>query len=243
MDFFQTKLKMQDKVSSTHGTLWTSGELPMNKFITFEGVEGSGKSTQVRLLGEYLIQNNIPVLMTLEPSGTPIGRKIGDILFNRGHQAMCPETELLLFCAARAQHVREVVWPALKDGKYVLCDRFSDATFAYQAAGRGLDPDFVKTINDYCALQLKPELTLLFDLPVETGLQRAGRRDAQLKDPSAADRFEQEKLDFHNRVRQGYLNLSLADPGRFRVIDAARAVDVIAKDVRRHVLEFINGQS
>jgi dTMP kinase len=156
---------------------------------------------------------------------------------------MCPETELLLFCAARAQHVREVVWPALKDGKYVLCDRFSDATFAYQAAGRGLDPDFVKAINDYCALQLKPELTLLFDLPVEAGLQRAGRRDAQLKDPSAADRFEQEKLDFHNRVRQGYLNLSLADPGRFRVIDAARAVDIIAKDVRRHVLEFINGQS
>jgi len=212
----------------------------MNKFITFEGVEGSGKSTQVKLLGEYLIANNVPILLTQEPSGTPIGRKIGDILFNRGHQAMCPETELLLFCAARAQHVREVVQPALDEGKYVLCDRFSDATFAYQAAGRGLDPGFIKTVNDFCAGQLKPDLTLLFDLPVETGLQRAGRRDAELQDPSSADRFEKEKLDFHNRVRQGYLNLRSADPGRFRVIDAARTVDMIAEDVRGHIMEFIH---
>jgi len=215
----------------------------MNKFITFEGVEGSGKSTQVKLLGEYLTGKNIPVLLTQEPSGTPIGRKIGDILFNRGHQAMCPETELFLFCAARAQHVREVVWPALKEGKYVLCDRFSDATFAYQAAGRGLDLDFIRTINNYCAERLKPDLTLLFDLPVETGLQRAGQRDIKLKDPSVADRFEKEKLDFHNRVRQGYLNLCAAEPGRFRVIDAARTVDMIAQDTRRHVMEFINRQS
>jgi dTMP kinase len=215
----------------------------MNKFITFEGVEGSGKSTQVKLLGEYLIAKNIPVLLTQEPSGTPIGRKIGDILFNRGHQAMCPETELFLFCAARAQHVREVVQPALKEGKFVLCDRFSDATFAYQAAGRGLDPDFIKTINDYCAGQLKPALTLLFDLPVETGLQRASRRDAELKDPSAADRFEKEKLDFHNRVRQGYLNLRSADSGRFRVIDAARTVDMIAEDVRGHIMAFIHSRN
>jgi len=215
----------------------------MNKFITFEGVEGSGKSTQVKLLGEYLTGKNIPVLLTQEPSGTPIGRKIGDILFNRGHQAMCPETELFLFCAARAQHVREVVWPALKEGKYVLCDRFSDATFAYQAAGRGLDLDFIRTINNYCAERLKPDLTLLFDLPVETGLQRAGRRDAELQDPSSADRFEKEKLDFHNRVRQGYLSLCATEPGRFRVIDAARTVDMIAQDTRRHVMEFINRQS
>lgn len=215
----------------------------MNKFITFEGVEGSGKSTQVKLLGEYLTGKNIPVLLTQEPSGTPIGRKIGDILFNRGHQAMCPETELFLFCAARAQHVREVVWPALKEGKYVLCDRFSDATFAYQAAGRGLDLDFIRTINNYCAEGLNPDLTLLFDLPVETGLQRAGRRDAELKDPSVADRFEKEKLDFHNRVRQGYLSLCAMEPGRFRVIDAARTVEMIAQDTRRHVTAFINRQS
>jgi len=211
----------------------------MHKFITFEGVEGSGKSTQVKLLGEYLISKNVPLLLTQEPSGTPIGRKIGDILFNRSHQAMCPETELLLFCAARAQHVREAVLPALHEGKYVLCDRFSDATFAYQAAGRGLDADFIKVINDYCASQLEPDLTLLFDLPVETGLQRAGTRDACLQDPSSADRFEKEKLDFHNRVRQGYLSLCSANPGRFRVIDASRTVDRIAEDVRRHIIDFI----
>jgi dTMP kinase len=156
---------------------------------------------------------------------------------------MHPETELLLFCAARAQHVREVVWPALQSGQVVLCDRFSDATFAYQAAGRGLNPDFIKIINDYCAMDLKPALTLLFDLPVEIGLQRAGRRDANLKDPSSADRFEQEKLDFHNRVRQAYLTLCAAEPGRFRVIDASRAVDEIAADVRRHVTAFIQSQS
>lgn len=215
----------------------------MNKFVTFEGGEGSGKSTQVKLLGEYLTAKNIPILLTQEPSGTPIGGKIGDILFNRSHQAMCPETELFLFCAARAQHVREVVLPALNEGKYVLCDRFSDATFAYQAAGRGLDPDFINTINDYCAGQLKPALTLLFDLPVETGLQRAGRRDAALQDPSSADRFEKEKLDFHNRVRQGYLHLRSADPRRFRVIDASRTVELIAEDVRGHIMEFISRQN
>jgi len=215
----------------------------MHKFITLEGVEGSGKSTQVKLLGEYLMEKSIPVVITQEPSGTAIGRKIGDILFNRNHQAMCPETELFLFCAARAQHVREVIRPALAAGKYVLCDRFSDATFAYQAAGRGLDADFIKTINDYCAGHLKPDLTLLFDLPVETGLQRAGRRDALLKDPSSADRFEKEKLDFHNRVRQGYQSLLLADSERFRLIDASRTVDIIARDVREHVMEFINRQS
>jgi dTMP kinase len=214
----------------------------MNKLITFEGGEGSGKSTQVKLLGAYLTAKKIPILLTQEPSGTLIGRKIGDILFNRGHQAMCPETELFLFCAARAQHVREVVLPALHEGKYVLCDRFSDATFAYQAAGRGLDPDFIRTINDYCTGQLKPDLTLLFDLPVEIGLQRAGRRDAELKDPSSADRFEKEKLDFHNRVRQGYLHLRAADPGRFRVVDASRTVEMVAENVRGHIMEFIDRQ-
>jgi dTMP kinase len=224
-------------------TLSVAGELFMNKFITFEGIEGSGKSTQVKLLGEYLVEKNVPLLVTQEPSGTSIGRKIGDILFNRSHQSLCVETELLLFCAARAQHVREVIMPALKNGKFVLCDRFSDATFAYQGAGRSIDPDFIKTINDYCALQLKPDLTLLFDLPVEDGLQRAGKRDEQLQDPSSADRFEREKLDFHNRVRQGYLSLYSAEPRRFRIIDASRTVDAIAEDVRRHVMDFINKQS
>lgn len=215
----------------------------MNQFITFEGVEGSGKSTQIKLLANYLQAQNVALALTREPTGTEIGQKIGAILFNRDHQDMFPETELLLFFAARAQHVREVVVPALRSGKCLLCDRFSDATFAYQAAGRGLDAGFIKTINDYCALQLKPDLTMLFDLPVEAGLRRASLRDAELADPSSADRFEKEKIDFHNRVRRAYLDLAAAEPARFRVIDAARPVEEIADEVRAHALGLIQKQS
>jgi len=214
----------------------------MNRLITFEGVEGSGKSTQVKLLGEYLRERKIPHILTLEPAGTAIGRKIGDILFNRSHQEMYPETELLLFFAARAQHVREVVLPAIQEGKWVLCDRFSDATFAYQEAGRGLDSGFVATVNDYSAMRIKPALTLLFDLPVEEGLKRAGKRDSKLADPSAADRFEREKLEFHNRVRDKYLSLAREHSDRFRIIDAARQISDIAADVRVHVMDFISKQ-
>jgi dTMP kinase len=215
----------------------------MNRLITFEGVEGSGKSTQLKLLGEYLLTQSIAHILTLEPAGTPIGRLIGDILFNRKSSAMFPETELLLFFAARAQHVREVVIPALNAGQWVLCDRFSDATFAYQAAGRGLEEGFVSSVNDYSACGLMPGLTLLFDLPVETGLLRAGKRDIQLADPAAADRFEREKLDFHNRVRDKYLSLSRENPDRFRIINADRSVEDISSDVSRHAMDYINHNS
>lgn len=212
----------------------------MNKFITFEGVEGSGKSTQMRLVAEHLKKINVPCLITQEPSGTDIGKKIGGILFNREHQSLCAETEAFLFCAARAQHVREVINPALEQKKIVLCDRFSDATFSYQGFGRGLNHDFLKLINDYSSMMLKPDLTLLFDLPVEIGLARAMDRDNLLKDSSSSDRFEREKLDFHERVRQGYLKIYQNDPGRFRVIDANRDIKVIGEEVRKHILDFIN---
>ena len=212
----------------------------MNKLITFEGVEGSGKSTQMRLVAEHLIKINVPCLITQEPSGTDIGKKIGGILFNREHQSLCAETEAFLFCAARAQHVREVIKPALEQKKIVLCDRFSDATFAYQGFGRGLNHDFLKLINDYSSMMLKPDLTLLFDLPVEIGLTRAKDRDNLLKGSSSSDRFERENLDFHERVRQGYLKIYQNDPGRFRVIDANRDINVIGEEVRKHILDFIN---
>ena len=212
----------------------------MNQLITFEGIEGSGKSTQIRLVAEHLIKMNIPLLITQEPSGTDIGRKIGGILFNREHYSMCAETEAFLFCAARAQHVREKILPALKEGRIVLCDRFSDATFAYQGFGRGLNHDFIKLINDYSSMMLKPNLTLLFDLPVEVGLKRALDRDNLLKDSSSSDRFEREKLDFHNRVREGYLTRCKNEPNRFRIIDATLDVDTIQKEVRREILAFIN---
>lgn len=211
----------------------------MNKLITFEGIEGSGKSTQLRLVAERLMGENIPLLITQEPSGTGIGRKIGDILFNRENYQMCAETEVFLFCAARAQHVRETIMPALNQNRIVLCDRFSDATYAYQGAARGLNSEFIKIINDFSAMGLKPNLTLLFDLPVETGLSRATDRDNRLKDSSFSDRFERESLNFHNKVREGYLNILHSEPARFRLIDATRDVDIIQEEVYRHIMEFI----
>jgi dTMP kinase len=210
----------------------------MNKLITFEGIEGSGKSTQIKLVTRYLIEKHIPLLMTQEPTGTDIGRKIGDILFNREHHYMCVETEVFLFCAARAQHVRELIIPALNQNKIVLCDRFSDATFAYQGAARGLDSSFIRLINDYSTIGIKPDLTLLFDLPVEMGLRRATQRDNCLTD-SSFDRFERESLNFHNKVREGYLNIFHTEPERFRLIDAMRDIDTIQKEVRRQIMEFI----
>jgi dTMP kinase len=215
----------------------------VKKLITFEGIEGSGKSTQIKLVAEYFVEKNVPIIVTQEPSGTDIGRKIGSILFNREHYYMCAETEMFLFCAARAQHVREKILPALEQNKVVLCDRFSDATYAYQGAGRGLDHEFIKLMNDYSALHLKPDLTLLFDLPVEIGLQRATDRNNRLKEPSSIDRFERENIDFHRRIREGYLNILRNDPKRFRLIDANQDVNAIQEEVRRHISDFINLQN
>ncbi len=212
----------------------------MKKLITFEGIEGSGKSTQIKLVAEYFVEKNVPIIVTQEPSGTDIGRKIGSILFNSEHYYMCAETEMFLFCAARAQHVREKIMPALEQNKVVLCDRFSDATYAYQGAGRGLDHEFIKLMNDYSSLNLKPGLTLLFDLPVEIGLQRATDRNNRLKEPSSIDRFERENIDFHRRIREGYLNILRNDPQRFRLIDANQDVNAIQEEVRRHISDFIN---
>lgn len=207
----------------------------MGTFITFEGIEGSGKSTQIKRVAGYLAEKKVPVVVTQEPTGTGIGKKIGDILFQREHGHMCAETEMFLFCAARAQHVRDVIMPALHQGSVVLCDRFSDATFAYQGAGRGLDPHVIRQINDYSSMQLKPDMTLLFDLPVETGLQRATERNNQLAHPSATDRFEREKIDFHRRIREAYLDILKNEPHRVRLIDASRDIETIQADVRRHI--------
>jgi dTMP kinase len=209
----------------------------MQGLITFEGIEGSGKSTQIKLASDSLLQKKIPLFLTSEPSGTDIGRKIGGILFDPSHNYMCAEAELFLFCAARAQHVREKIIPALNANKLVLCDRFSDATYAYQGFGRGLKRDIIKTINDYSSLNLKPHLTLLFDLPVEIGLKRAIKRNDSA---NTSDRFEKENIDFHKRVREGYLNICKSEPERFRVIDATPDADIIQKEVLTHIIDFID---
>ena len=213
----------------------------MGQFITFEGIEGCGKTTQIKLAGEYLKQSRSPFIITEEPGGTAIGRRIREILLNKGtSEEICCEAELLLFSAARSQHVRKVIIPALKAGTIVLCDRFYDATIAYQGFGRGLDIDFIKIINDFSAANIEPGLTLLLDLPVEVGLKRAWNRISRMKEGSAEDRFEREELEFHRKVREGYLFLAGQDNKRFRIIDSSRDVETVHREICAHLTSFIN---
>lgn len=205
----------------------------MNHFITFDGIEGCGKTTQMRLAETWLRERGASVLATAEPGGTPLGRKIREILLNRGSWQIGAEAELLLFAAARAQHVREAILPALAGGGWVLCDRFADATLTYQGFGRGLDADFIRTLNAFSAGELKPEMTLLFDLPVETGLKRAKIRAAGIPSGEAEDRFEQEERAFHGRIRDGYLTLAAEEPRRFRIIDGTGPVETVHREVCR----------
>lgn len=211
----------------------------MRRFITFEGGEGSGKTTQIKLAADWLRERGIPVLSTAEPGGTPLGRKIREILLNLGSWTIGAEAELLLFVAARAQHVRETILPALEAGQWVLCDRFADATLAYQGFGRGLDVAFIRTLNDFSTCSLKPDLTLLFDLPVETGLERAKKRTAGGRPEAAEDRFEREERTFHGRIREVYLSLAAEEPERFRIINGAADVETVRREVCRHLTALL----
>jgi len=214
--------------------------MEMGRFISFEGIEGCGKTTQIKLAGEYLKQSHIRIIITEEPGGTPIGRRIREILLNKGSgEEICKETEMLLFSAARAQHVRNVIIPALKDGTLVLCDRFYDATIAYQGFGRGLDINFIRYLNDFSASDLKPGLTLLFDLPVEVGLKRAMHRISHMKEGSVEDRFERENLEFHRKVREGYLSIAGQDKERFRIIDSTRDIETVHRELCIHLANFM----
>lgn len=204
----------------------------MERFITFEGIEGCGKTTQIRMAGEYLVRRRIPFISTAEPGGSALGNRIREILVNRASYEINAEAEVFLFLAARAQHVRETIIPALKNNQMVLCDRFSDATLAYQGFGRGLDIEFIRTMNLFASRSLKPALTILFDLPAEEGLERARKRIAQSgKERPAEDRFEQETIEFHKKIRTGYLRLAENEPERFRIIDGARDAAAIHYEV------------
>lgn len=211
----------------------------MERFITFEGIEGCGKTTQLGLATAWLKERGVPFLTTAEPGGSPLGWKIRDILLNRGSCAIGAEAELLLFAAARAQHVRETILPALNAGKWVLCDRYTDATLAYQGFGRGIDAAFIRTLNGFSACSLTPDLTLLFDLPVETGLARANRRMDGIRPEAAEDRFEREDPAFHGRIHQGYLTLAAAEPERFRIIDGAADIETVHREVCNRLAEFL----
>lgn len=205
----------------------------MGLFVTFEGIEGCGKTTQIRLAADYLSRRGIKFVMTEEPGGTPMGGKIREMLLNRSDFSISRESELLLFLAARAQHVNDVILPALKNDCLVLCDRYADATIAYQGFGRGIDRGFLEKANLFASAGCRPDMTMLFDLPVETGLGRAMQRIAGVKDSMPEDRFEHEEMEFHKRVRYGYLQLAKEEPGRFRIVDAAGDVSHIHQQVIR----------
>lgn len=211
------------------------------RFITFEGVEGSGKTTQIRLAGEFLRERGLAVVMTQEPGGTPLGDRIRELLLNRGGFDISGETEVFLFAAARAQHTGTVIRPALEAGKIVLCDRYSDATIAYQAYGRGLPLEPVREICRIASGGLAPQLTLLFDLPVEEGLERAFRRIAGREDSLREDRFEREHLDFHRRIREGYLAIARQEPDRVQVLDASKGIEPTRREVQSVLSAFLGG--
>lgn len=213
----------------------------MGFFITFEGIEGCGKSTQVRLLSERLLEEGRQVLLTREPGGCPIADKVRSILLDAENSAMAPLAELLLYAAARAQHVEEVVRPAMEAGKVVLCDRFTDATLAYQGYGRGLQLERIVELNRMATGGLAPDLTVLFDCPVETGLSRAISR-INASDGAREERFELESLQFHQRVRDGYLQLAQMEPERFLIVESGRGIEEIAVETAEKVFSRLSGR-
>lgn len=200
------------------------------KFITFEGPEGAGKSTQAAMLIAKLEARGIEVIYTREPGGTKLGEAIRGVLqYNAAEEDPCPESEVLLFEASRAQLVRQVIRPALERGAWVICDRFADSTTAYQGFGRGFSVELMETINRFAIGDAEPDMTLLLDVNVSLGMQRCAKRQVGKK--VQYDRIESEALEFHEKVRQGYLELARRYPQRFRKVDAMRHAEPIAEDV------------
>ena len=207
--------------------------MTMPRFITVEGIEGAGKTSCLDLLEQRIRQRGHEVLVTREPGGTPLGEDLRQLLLGHRHDGMADDTELLLMFAARAEHLHAKIEPALAAGSWVLCDRFTDATYAYQGYGRGIDLQRIAALETWVLGERRPDLTLLLDLPVEVGLERAGRR-------STPDRFERQALTFFDRVRQGYLSLAASAPGRFRVVDAAQSLDQVSRQVTATIDAFLD---
>ncbi len=207
-------------------------------FITFEGVEGCGKTTQIKLLSELLSARGIRAVLTREPGGCPIADKIRAILLDAENRALAPLAELMLYAAARAQHVTEVISPALEAGQIVLCDRFCDATVAYQSFGRGIDRGIIDNLNRHACQGVSPDLTVLVDCDPRVGLERARRRIEATSGPRE-ERFELEELAFHNQVRAGYLQLAADEPDRFIIIDGSSCIEEIFAAVSVRVLARI----
>jgi len=208
-------------------------------FITFEGIEGCGKSTQAKRLVNRLRELAVPLVFTLEPGGTSVGQKIRLILLDSRNQHLSPLTELLLYAADRAQHVEEVIKPALEQEKWVLCDRFFDATTVYQGYARGLDMKLIVTLNEKASPGIRPDITFLIDCAVEIGLERALKRN-KIQFQEGQDRFEREKKNFHEAVREGYLTMAMEDRERFVVVDGTLKEDELEEIIFKHVEPFIS---
>ena len=207
-------------------------------FITFEGIEGCGKTTQVKRLGDHLTDLGIPPILTLEPGGTRICQDIRSILLDTKNKELSPLAELFLYAADRAQHVEEVIRPALSQGKWVVCDRFFDATMAYQGYAREQDISLIKILNEKACPGIKPDVTVLVDCPVEVGLERALMRNKVLQQEEQA-RFEKEKMAFHEAVRKGYLQIAEKEPERFVVVDGTLSIDELELAIFEHIKPHI----
>lgn len=205
------------------------------RFITFEGGEGAGKSTQIARAAGWLRGRGVEVVLTREPGGTPRAERLRAILLERDAEPMPQSCELLLMFAARATHLDNLVRPAIARGAWVLCDRFTDATYAYQGGGRGLPREQIDALAGIVHPDLWPDLTLLFDLPVDTGLARASNRNGD----DGPDRFEAEQQAFFERVRATYLERAQAEPARFRVIDASSPIDAVARDIESALVPLL----
>ena len=213
----------------------------MVRLISFEGGDGSGKTTQLKLLDNYLASRGKLCLSTREPGGTTLGEMIRKILLEAGKVEIAYPTELFLYLADRAQHVHEVIRPALASGRLVLCDRFTDSTLAYQGYGRGVDLDMLRRLNQVASHGITPDVTFLLDCPVEVGLSRTAQRNMNLKSGgSREDRFEQERADFHERVRRGFLELARAEPQRIYVLDASRPTEEVHHEIKKIVDEKLD---
>ena len=202
------------------------------RFITVEGTEGAGKTSNIAFLQARLEAAGKAVVLTREPGGTPLGEAIRDLLLTRRGDGMAVDTEVLLMFAARAEHIAQLIRPALARGEWVLCDRFTDATYAYQGGGRGIDIDRIAALEHWVQGNLRPDLTIVLDVPVEVGLARAGRR-------SAPDRFEREQLAFHEAVRAAYRTIAAREPGRVQVVDAEQPLPRVQADLGRVLDAFL----
>ncbi len=194
------------------------------KFITIEGTEGVGKTTNIEFIQAWLEEKSLPFVCTREPGGTPLAEQIRELLLASREEVVSSTAELLLMFAGRAQHLHQVIEPVLTEGAWILCDRFTDATYAYQGAGRNMRTDLIAELELLVQGSLRPDLTLILDIPVELGLKRASDR-------SEPDRFEQEQVEFFERVRQGYLAIATADPDRCVVIDASLPLEAVQRQI------------